>query len=425
MNRTPVKDVMDEGLCTGCGTCAGVCPEGLFEFELRKIEPNISKPDSCIECGQCQEFCSGQSVDFIRLNELVFGKKNSGVLGSYKEIFTGYSTDEIVRYNASAGGVVTALLLYAYDNKLVKGAVVVSSVEGKPWISKVSIATTRDEIISAKQSKYTIVPVNSIIRELRKLNGNYAIVALPCQIHSLRKMEKKDIKNNIKYMLGIYCGFSSKYGATEYIIKKIGVSDLNGIYSFEYRGKGWPGGILIKLKNGKEFFLKKFHHNFVVPLYLPGRCTLCIDLTNEFADVSIGDAWLPELIKKGEGSSLVTTRTKIGADLVEKAAKAGYLKLERKSEEDAIRAHKHMLKYKKRGAFIRMRLRELLNKGNPDYGYEIPSLTKFGYKALIVELMFVTMLWALSINSIRWLVKKMPIRLLGEMALMVRRIVTR
>jgi len=46
---------LDEGMCSGCGTCMEVCPHQVFAIKGRKA--SISKRDSCMECGACALNC--------------------------------------------------------------------------------------------------------------------------------------------------------------------------------------------------------------------------------------------------------------------------------------------------------------------------------------------------------------------------------
>lgn len=42
--------------CTGCGTCAEVCPHGIFTIENKKAV--ITGRELCIECGACSKNCA-------------------------------------------------------------------------------------------------------------------------------------------------------------------------------------------------------------------------------------------------------------------------------------------------------------------------------------------------------------------------------
>ena len=46
--------------CNGCGMCAIVCPQGVFEIEDRKAV--IANRDACIECGACAINCPVNAI---------------------------------------------------------------------------------------------------------------------------------------------------------------------------------------------------------------------------------------------------------------------------------------------------------------------------------------------------------------------------
>ncbi len=42
---------VDQEKCTGCGTCADVCPNEVFEIVEEKSQ--VIRPDDCTACEQC------------------------------------------------------------------------------------------------------------------------------------------------------------------------------------------------------------------------------------------------------------------------------------------------------------------------------------------------------------------------------------
>ncbi len=51
---------LDETKCTGCGTCAVVCPHAVFLIEEQRAR--IVDRDACMECGACAMNCSVEAI---------------------------------------------------------------------------------------------------------------------------------------------------------------------------------------------------------------------------------------------------------------------------------------------------------------------------------------------------------------------------
>lgn len=51
------KPNVDEKKCTGCGTCAEICPVQVFEMDAEKKKSVVKKPDDCIGCRACEVQC--------------------------------------------------------------------------------------------------------------------------------------------------------------------------------------------------------------------------------------------------------------------------------------------------------------------------------------------------------------------------------
>ena len=51
---------LDRDACTGCGTCAEVCPHQVFALSGDKAE--IVDIDRCMECGACRMNCAAGAI---------------------------------------------------------------------------------------------------------------------------------------------------------------------------------------------------------------------------------------------------------------------------------------------------------------------------------------------------------------------------
>ena len=55
---------LNEAACTGCGTCAKVCPHGVLG--LREKKARLVAEERCIECGACQLNCHDDAIQVTK-----------------------------------------------------------------------------------------------------------------------------------------------------------------------------------------------------------------------------------------------------------------------------------------------------------------------------------------------------------------------
>lgn len=357
-----IAQVAREGLCTGCGTCAGVCPREAIEMQVIQgvYLPKIDWR-KCTRCGLCFKCCPGLSMNFELLNKKVFGMQpDDKLLGNYVRCYVGHSTDHEIRYNSSSGGVVTQLLIFALEENLIDGALVTCMKKSDPLKPKPFIARTRRDIISASKSKYCPVAANEALKNIRKEKGRFAVVGLPCHIHGIRKAEEnvKALKEKIVLHLGLMCSHTVSFFGTELLLKKLGVAQEQ-VAEINYRGKGWPGSMLIKLKNHSSVSIpyisgwNAYWPVFSCFFFTPKRCLICPDQTNELADISVGDAWLPELKNERIGKSIIVARTIKGEEILKFACSSKVLSLKSIECEKVKRSQREPLRFKKNDIGIR------------------------------------------------------------------------
>jgi len=328
MLKNTIESVVNDELCTGCGTCVGICPLSAIEM-VKNNSKGIYLPqlddEKCNQCGICLDACPGHSVNFQQLNLDIFGQEPQDILlGNYLNCYIGHATDYEIRYNSASGGLVTALLIFALDEGLINGALVTKMSEQNPLEPQPFIARTKEQIISAAKSKYCPVPANIALKEILKEEGKFAVVGLPCHIQGVRKAElvNKKLREKIVFHFGLFCSYTPSFLGTESLLKQL-KTKKEEVTNLDYRGEGWPGGVSIQLKSGRQLFLP---HGEVWGakigfglFFWPKRCALCCDATSELADISFGDAWLPELSEEKIGESLLLCRTEVGKHLIQTA----------------------------------------------------------------------------------------------------------
>jgi coenzyme F420 hydrogenase subunit beta len=371
-----LRHIIKAGLCLGCGTCAGICPKDAITMKLSK-ELHVPEIDEtkCNKCGVCFLSCPGHSVNFADVSFKVFNERyKPSFIGNYNSCYIGYSNDKQIRFNSASGGLVTELLIFALENEIIDGVITTRMQTNNPLETEAFIARTPKEIIEASKSKYCPVTPNVCLKQVLNENGRFATVGLPCHIHGIRKAEMilKVLEKKIVLRLGLLCSHTVGFAGNRFLLKKLGF-DIDEIAKISYRGEGWPGSMSIETKTGSIMRVPLFGSwNSYWPFFssfffTPLRCTMCPDQTAELADISFGDAWLPEFKREKNGMSIIISRSKIGESLLKKATLAKRISLTNVSIEKVNQSQSVNLKFKKNDLQFRLSFLDSIGKKTPKF----------------------------------------------------------
>lgn len=341
-----IEYVVKNGLCVGCGVCEAACPnfaiKMIYNYKGGMQLPTVNEK-RCNRCQICLNVCYGYKVD-KDLNRKIFGTYPTSVMGNFISCYTGYSNDPELRYNCSSGGLVTALLMRALDEGSIDGAIVTRMEAGVHPKPKAFIATTIDDVILARGSKYCPVSFAECLKSLEN-DKRYVIVGLPCHLYGIRKLAEFNprIRRSVSYYFGILCGGTPTYDGTLYILRRFNMEN-QFITRFEYRGGGWPGRVLIQSgqpTSGRKIEIQFPYAEYHPPykFFIPQRCTLCHGGLNEFSDISFGDAWLPHLLRNDKnGTSLIISRTEVGERLIQDSLQSELIQATYIDAQDAVKS---------------------------------------------------------------------------------------
>jgi coenzyme F420 hydrogenase subunit beta len=337
------REVISKNLCCDCGACMLVCPAKAISLEETDLsfEPVLSKKCLGEKCAMCVAICPGARVPRSKIEMELLGRlrdnnsleKTQGVL---KKVYIGQWHDEKVLQAAGSGGVVTGLLIYALEKKLIDGAILAGPREGKPWLSQAVLATTPQEIINLAGSRYDSFPQLMGLHSVIEHNlSKIAIVGIPCRISALRKMELggqkyKKWTDRIKFMLGLWCiGNFSRNGIEFLVEQRLGVP-LEQVDTLKYRVRPFPGQLTVTTRSGGKQSMEWVSRNALSRMsgaFTLDSCQQCIDAQCDFADVSFGDPWGhpidQEAQKSGIGFTTALVRTRKADDLIISAQKDG------------------------------------------------------------------------------------------------------
>ncbi len=374
-----VNQIVDAGLCVRCGACDPACPVDIIKFDSQAY-PYITNEEECITtCIRCLKVCPGKIVDFNMWDDEMFGARPhpESITGIVRRSMIGYSTDNKIRQNGASGGLVTQLLIYLLDKGIINGALVLGSKpDDNGYNFKSYVARTPDEIKSASRSKYILIEHLEQLREIENVDGKYAVVALPCHIHAIKKYQKvsKKLRERIVFIIGLYCNVAFEPYLLDDLVKFSGYK-REEIINIEFRAGEWPGGVEFTLRDGTikkplKFEEMKDTFNSFKLFYTASRCNLCIDFSAEYGDISVGDPWL-----RGEDGNYlfedsrttILTRTEFGDKLIDMAAAEGYISVQDLPLKTYMMNFERNAKYKRDFVPKTMELRKLFNLSAPEY----------------------------------------------------------
>ncbi len=411
-----LREVINNNLCNRCGSCVGLSHgDIIFSDKTGKYLPQIIREPDNETADLLWQACAGKEFNFPDYRSLIYPDAANFHLytGTYQSINIGFAAKEEIRSKGASGGILSAILIWLLEQKLIDGAVVTGMSQSEPWLSQSFIATTAEEILQAAQSKYIITSVNEILPEIGQFEGKLAYVGLPGQVQSIRKLQaiKHPWVKNIDYIFGPFYGNTLHFSSVKSFLRSYGHKDYQQISKLYFRYGEWPGNMRVEFSDGRVIQLPKFHANYLIPFHILKNSLLCSDLSNEFTDISGGDAWAPVYEERGKGYSMVIARSARGQQLLETMQKDGVLDLQPIDENEAITMHSHGYDLKKRGTFIRIKFRKMLGLPVPDYGY---TLGGFTFQRYIMEVFITLMFLLLGTRFMRWLVELLPPAFIGR-----------
>ncbi len=325
-----LAEVLTTDLCSGCGACVGLCPY-FTSFLGRTI--NLDPCDK--EQGRCFLFCPRTELDLDRLSHGIFGVPyGTDAIGTYREIYASRATGP-GKYQA--GGTVTSLVEFLFDERMIDAAALTTTDKVLPVAD---LVTDKAGVRRASGSKYSTAPTLSALNQAaRQGYKRVAVVGTPCQVTAAAKMTtlegvEKNPGDAVSYVLGLFCTWGLDYRRLfEYLSGRF---DIATIIGFD-----------IPPPPTELFVVETEQGRLTFPLaeirpFVRESCRNCIDMTSEFADISVG------VLEDNPAENLLVVRTKKGEDLVKKAADKGVIKLAKMPEEKLGHLKESALTKKKR-----------------------------------------------------------------------------
>jgi coenzyme F420 hydrogenase subunit beta len=232
-------------------------------------------------------------------------------IGSSQEIFLARTADQEIQKKAQDGGIVTTLLSIAMNEGMIDGAVETKMDDQK--VPHGFIARNREELLECAGVSYEPSPVLEAINRLPEgSTEQLGFVGLPCHVTCLRKMKVSPSPNranieNVRLVIGLFCGWTLAHGFHHFMIEHF---DLAQAIKFDVPHHPAHSFDVFSKSGTQSVDLDE------ISPYINKACSYCIDMTAEFADISVGSG---RAMFKGWNTVIV--RTKAGAEILDLAKK--------------------------------------------------------------------------------------------------------
>lgn len=402
-----ITDVVDHGLCNGCGTCVGMCPRTALHMQLAPetgmLVPSIDTAE-CDGCGLCLKVCPGKGVPF---GELLAGgasfESSSLPFGTSTGCWRGSSSDPSVRSSSSSGGLTTSILAHALERGYADGAMVIRVSKDDPFSAEPFIAGSPKDILEAAGSKYLPAPLNTLLAQVRESEGRFIAVGLPCHIHGIRLAQRVQprLRDMIPVCLSLACHHTPSCLAMDFILGRLKLEKAD-VKRLEYRAGSWPGCLRFTLGDGTSIEIpyssELYWGGLLQHFFVPNRCMMCIDKMSILSDITFMDAWRMPRAAEHQNTGLAVARTPLGEELFQSAVSSGVIAANQVTEESVHRSQDVMSNLMARCAHIESARRR--GSPIPSYGlarntFELSGLAHARFAALLNSASYSRYAWPL------------------------------
>ena len=337
-----LEDVHKRELCIGCGACVDLCPY------FKNYRGKTSQLFACtLEQGRCFAYCPKAEVDLNDLSRKTWHVDYDGSpLGLYRKVLASRAGIQMDRGAFQAGGTVSALMAFALKNKLIDAAALTDR-DGLTPVAR--LATDWQKVAGCASSKFMASPTLSALNMgAREGYNRLGVVGTPCQMTAVAQMRsnplgKKEHNVPVGLSVGLFCNWSvDTRQLIDLLEQRLKISEIR---SMDIPPP--PAGIMtLETDNGSvEVSLSD-----IKPL-IPHTCFVCLDMTSEFADLSVG------MYEGRPGWNTLIVRSEAGEKIVKQARNEGFIEAEDFPEDNLKHLSKAAAEKKERS------LRTLIRRG--------------------------------------------------------------
>lgn len=382
------ETVVEGGYCVGCGACAAVADSPItIKFdEYGKLKATLkNEAQNQFFDGEVEQVCpfSDKSKNEDELGKELFEKQAvyHEKLGYHIATYAGYVKEGSFRRNGSSGGMGSWIANAMLTKGLADGVIHVhqrNPTNDDPRLFHYRLSTTPEQIKGGAKSRYYPIELSEIIQLIRNRPGRYVIIGIPCFIKAVRLLSKVDqlINERVAFCIGLICGHLKSARFAEMFSWQCGIAPgLLTSIDFRTKLKGYGAnryGVTVSgYEDGKEVVKisppvnTMYGTNWGLGFFKYQACDYCDDVVAETADVTIGDAWLPQYVADSLGTNVLIVRNPIVQELLVKADKDQEINLDIIMDDDVVQSQSSGFNHRREGLAYRLYLKDKQGQWRP------------------------------------------------------------
>jgi coenzyme F420 hydrogenase subunit beta len=302
-------------------------------------------------------------------------------IGYHLRTYAGHVAEDGFRAAGSSGGVGSWVLVELLRRGLIDAVVHVRPRTPGPDDSRLfdfALSRTEDELRARAKSRYYPVEMSEALAQVRSEPGRYAFVGVPCYIKAVRRLAAADptIGERVAVTLALVCGHLKSTRFADSFAWQAGIEPgtLTEVdfrrklpdrpanrYGVELHGSDSEGEPRELVSPTDAFFGSNWGHGF----FKYDACDYCDDVLGETADITVGDAWLPQYVEDSAGTNVVVVRTPELASIVEDGMADGRLAMSELSPDAVAESQDAGLRHRREGLSYRLLLKDRLGAWRP------------------------------------------------------------
>lgn len=378
--QSPDQDAIggEATYCIGCGACAYFDPA----FQIIRNEDGCDQAQLLSSSGAYNESVDNVCPFACTTNEDVLGRElfaqQDGIhhdsnLGYWLHAYVGYVAEGGWRSRGSSGGMVSWMAAKMLEDGLVDAVMHVKDGPDPEHMYTYQISHTVEELEKGAKSKYYPIQMSDVLNFVREHEGRYLFIGIPCFVKAVRLLCREDsiLAERIKYCLGLVCGHlkSDFFEKSEAWEAGVPLGDIKRV-DFRYKTPDSPASdyaIEVLRADGGEPIVKRTAElsttNWGLGYFKYNACDYCDDVLAETADMTFGDAWLPEYVNDEEGCNVIVVRNQELQQLLERHRKE--LILHDSDSEQVYRSQAAGFRHRRQGLSYRLYMHKQRGEWTP------------------------------------------------------------